>query len=347
MNAAVDLACLQAKAGHCVAVVASGGDYESLLHQYGVKYFTLDLTKNPLQYLIACIEYWAIAQTFQPDIVHTHTILGIGFAWLFKHSLRYALVSTIHNEFQRNAILMGLADCVIAVSQAVAHSMERRGIPRRKLRAIANAVIDSPRNRAITEYTPKTLHRPAITTVAGLFLRKGHLDLIQAFNQIAAEIPEVHLYIVGEGPDRSVITAYAQTTPFADRIHFESFQPEPQCYLLSTDIFVLASHHEAFGLALAEAREAGCAVVASYVDGIPEVLEYGRAGILVPVKESEILAKVILQLLKKPKLLQEWRSRSQQQLSWLRVDRVEQETLAVYRELLSMKAFNQRWGFKE
>ena len=50
-----------------------------------------------------------------------------------------------------------------------------------------------------------------------------------------------------------------------NRIHFEGFQAEPQRYMLATDIFVLASHCESFGLVLTEAREAGCAIIASDV----------------------------------------------------------------------------------
>jgi glycosyltransferase involved in cell wall biosynthesis len=120
----------------------------------------------------------------------------------------------------------------------------------------------------------------------------------------------------------------------SDRIHFEGFQPEPQGYLQSTDIFVLASHQEPFGLVLSEAREAGCAIVASQVDGIPEALDGGRAGILVPPANPAALAEAIAQLLQNYDWLNTWKCLAQENLEWLSIKRVNNETLAVYSELI-------------
>jgi glycosyltransferase involved in cell wall biosynthesis len=166
-----------------------------------------------------------------------------------------------------------------------------------------------------------------------MYKRKGIAELIDAFAQIALDFPEAHLYLLGNGPDRAIFEAQAQSTPVSDRIHFEGFQPEPQCYLKATDIFVLASHREPFGLAISEAREAGCAIVASDVDGIPEALDGGKAGVLIPPGNSKALAVVLVQLLSSPNLLQKWKEQAQHNLDWLTATRVNEETLAVYREL--------------
>jgi glycosyltransferase involved in cell wall biosynthesis len=166
-----------------------------------------------------------------------------------------------------------------------------------------------------------------------MYRRKGIAELIEAFAQIAAEFPDAHLYLVGNGPDREMFEAQAQSTAVSDRIHFEGFQSEPQRYLLATDIFVLASHREPFGLVLSEAREAGCAIIASDVDGIPEALSGGQAGMLVPPSDSQSLVAALSQLLKDPKMLHRWKDQAQQNLEWLTTERVNEETLAVYREL--------------
>ena len=96
---------------------------------------------------------------------------------------------------------------------------------------------------------------------------------------------------------------------------------------------MLASRREPFGLVLAEARAAGCAVVASDVDGIPEVLEHGRTGWLVPPADSEAIAQALTALLQDPTQLAYWKGRAQQNLDWLSVDRMHRETLALYAEL--------------
>jgi glycosyltransferase involved in cell wall biosynthesis len=178
------------------------------------------------------------------------------------------------------------------------------------------------------------LKHPAITTVAGMYSRKGIVELIAAFVKIADDFPQAHLYLVGDGPERLDFEEIAQKTPVADRIHFEGFQAEPQRYMLASDIFVLASHCESFGLVLTEAREAGCAIIASDVDGIPETLDNRQAGVLVPPKDSEALATAMRRLLANPEQLQHWKYQAQQNLERFSVTRVSDETLNVYYELV-------------
>jgi glycosyltransferase involved in cell wall biosynthesis len=69
------------------------------------------------------------------------------------------------------------------------------------------------------------------------------------------------------------------------------------------------------------------------VDGIPEALDRGEAGVLVPPKDSAALAEALRQLLKDPERLNQYKQRSQKNLEWLSVDRVVQQTLKVYDEL--------------
>ncbi|MBW4578142.1 MAG: glycosyltransferase family 4 protein [Tildeniella nuda ZEHNDER 1965/U140] len=334
VNVAVDLACLQAEAGHTVVVASGGGEYDRLLTRYGVTHVTLDQRRQPLNLLRAARQYRSLVQTMQPDIVHAHMMTGMVLAWALRGRSPYGLVSTVHNEFQRSAILMGLADRVLAVSQSVANSMAQRGIPQSKLRVVCNGTLGSPREQ-LSELPPVVLQRPAIATLAGMYHRKGIADLITAFESLATEFPNVHLYLIGNGPDRAEFEAQAQKTAIVDRIHFEGYQAEPKRYLTATDIFVLASRQEPFGLVLSEAREAGCAIVASNVDGIPEALDGGKAGLLVPAAEPTALADAIAPLLRDPELLKEWKRRSHQNLDWLKVTRVYDETQAVYAELVT------------
>ncbi|MCY7321917.1 MAG: glycosyltransferase family 4 protein [Phormidesmis sp. CAN_BIN36] len=329
VNVTIDLACLQAQAGHDVAVASSGGEFEELLSDYGVRHFEIDQRRRPVTLIRAVPRFWAIVKAFEPNIIHAHMMTGVVFAKLLKGGAKYAIVSTVHNEFQRSAILMGLADRVIAISQAVEISMRQRGIAASKLRVVANGTLGSPRCRPLSEVEPLPLRRAAITTVAGMFHRKGIKTLIDAFTEVSTHFP-AHLYLVGDGEDRAEFERHARKSPVSDRIHFEGFQPEPQRYLLATDIFVLASDREPFGLVLSEAREAGCAIVATHVDGIPEVLENGKAGLLVPPRDVSTLAKTLTQLLSNPKQLAMWRQRAPQNLEWLSVRRVHRETLEVY-----------------
>jgi glycosyltransferase involved in cell wall biosynthesis len=105
-------------------------------------------------------------------------------------------------------------------------------------------------------------------------------------------------------------------------------------YMRAADIFVLASHAEPAGLVLSEAREAGCAIIATNVGGIPEMLENGHAGILLRPRRPDLLAEAMARLLREPAFLAEMRARSQHKIAKLSLRRVTQETLSIYRELI-------------
>lgn len=100
---------------------------------------------------------------------------------------------------------MGLADQIIVVSQSVKASMSRRGITENTIQVVCNGTLGSPRDRYSSRAEPLpsvVLQRPAIVTVAGMYRRKGIAELIAAFAEVATEFPQVHLYLVGNGPDR-------------------------------------------------------------------------------------------------------------------------------------------------
>ncbi len=343
VNVAVDLAILQRRFGHVVTVASNGGGYEAILRANGVEHLVLDQARRPLTLLKAIARYRTIIRMREPDVVHVHMMTGAVLCRLLRRRRNeYLLVATVHNEFQRGSILMALADVVIGVSDSVASSMCKRGVPRERLHVVKNGTIGSPRRSHVTpEIRP--LYRPAITTVAGLYHRKGITDLIEAFSAVAQKHSDAHLYIVGDGPDRKEFEQLAQTSPAHARIHFEGFQRDPERYLLATDIFALASRREPFGLVISEARAASCAVVATNVDGIPEALEGGSAGILVPARDPAAMAQVFDELLGDREELARWRTLAAKNLEWLTVDRVARELDEIYtRELRARTAACQK-----
>jgi hypothetical protein len=96
---------------------------------------------------------------------------------------------------------------------------------------------------------------------------------------------------------------------------------------------------------LAEAREAGCAIVASDVGGISEALDHGEAGILLPAGQPRMLANTLAFLLSNGRELSKWQSRATKNLSWLVARRAALEMLDVYKELIPVAA-NQGASFE-
>lgn len=336
VHVAVDLACVQARLGHDVAVASAGGDFDDVFSRHSVAHIIVDQRRRPLNLVKATHTLGRALRAFEPEIVHAHMMTSAVLAWPWRRWRGFKLVTTVHNEFQRSAILMGLGDRVIAVSAAVRDSMLRRGIAEAKLQVVLNGTLGSPRLSDVAP-EPAALRRPAIVFVGGLHPRKGVDDLIRAFVAVRSAASDINLYIVGDGPNRSDYEQLARDLGCAVHIRFCGQHPDPRPYMRGADIFVLASHADPAPLVIAEARQAGCAVVGTAVDGIPELLDHGKAGILVPPGDHAALVRALAELIASPKMLASARRRSQHNIERLSVQRVAEETLAVYEDALAAR----------
>jgi hypothetical protein len=174
---------------------------------------------------------------------------------------------------------------------------------------------------AISAVSPEIIHAHMMTSAGLAFL-------------LCTRVPTAFLYLVGDGPCRQAYEELASRTGFGERIRFCGSQAGPRPYLLGSDLFVLASHAKPGALVLAEAREAGCAIIATSVDGIPEMLDGGKAGIVVPLRRPDLLAGAITEVLGDKELLAEMRARSRSNLDYFTVDRAAREYRSVYSNVL-------------
>lgn len=334
VNAVLDILSGQMRDSLEVAVCSGSGEQVSLLQQHGVPFYLLDQKRSVLNLPRAAYSLRRIVEEFEPDIVHCHMMTGVLLARAVRLRARYGLVAHVHNVHQRSSILMGLADRAIAVSEAAREFMRNHGVPAQRLRVVQNGTIGSIRLPDPILVGAKNLLQPAIVTVGGLNRRKGLSELIRAFESVCRKQPQSHLYLVGCGESREEFEAQAAATAFGSQIHFEGFQENPIPYMKAASVFVLASRRESFGLVLTEARQCGCAIVATNVGGIPEALDGGRAGVLVPPQNPEALAAAILRILDHPEEAASLRARARENLDAFHVDRVALQLKEVYRELL-------------
>ncbi|MFM0071057.1 glycosyltransferase family 4 protein [Paraburkholderia sediminicola] len=334
VNMMVDLACMQAKAGHEVTVASSGGGFEALLEQYGVRHVLLPQSRQPLRVPAMLAGFNRLLAQCDPDVVHAHMMTGALIARFGAVRRRYVLITTVHNEFQKSASLMRFGDRVVAVSKSVAASMALRGVPQERLSVVRNGTIGPPRFAGVPIPASPQLTRPSIVTVAGMYERKGIQDLLRAFAQLCERFPSAALYLVGDGPDRAVMETLAQELGIAHRAHFTGFVANPRAYLAEADVFVLASHKEPGGLVLCEAREAGCAIVATRVDGNPEMLDDGEAGLLVPPSTPQVLADAIELLLTDQIAHATLAARARRNLETFNVEHVCDAYLSIYEQTL-------------
>lgn len=334
--AVVDLACVQARQGHKVYVCSSVSDFDELLTAHGVTCVRINQIGGILVAAGALVQLYRTLREIRPDTVHAHMIISAILAAVLRPLLGYGLVTSVHNEFDRSAVVMRVGQRVIGVSEAVSRSMIRRGVPAARMRTVLNGSLDSAR-RPSPPPAALALRHPAIATVCGMHPRKGVPDLIRAFAIVAERAPSAHLYLVGSGPMLDEYKQLAEATR-PGGITFFGHLDDPRPVLLGADIFVLASHAEPAGLVLCEAREAGCAVVASDVGGIPEMLDHGEAGILVPPARADLLAEALRGLIDDPAHLATMRAKARNNIGHFKIERVAADIERIYDELLAPRS---------
>lgn len=155
---------------------------------------------------------------------------------------------------------------------------------------------DEDRRRIKKELFQAQENTLIIISIAELHERKGLKYLIEAIPEVAEKFPNIKLVIVGEGPERKSLENLIKELS-SNHIILTGRQKEIPKLLKSSDIFVLPSRREAFGLVVLEAMVTGLPVIASKTGGIPEIIENGRNGLLVEPENSKKLAKALMDLI--------------------------------------------------
>jgi glycosyltransferase involved in cell wall biosynthesis len=133
--------------------------------------------------------------------------------------------------------------------------------------------------------------------VARLEPEKGHPTLLEAWPAVLSRCPEAYLLLVGEGSRHEALEAQARELRIAHRVVFTGRRDDVPAVTAALDVAVLPSYREAQGLSILEAMALSRPVVASAVGGIPEVIEDGVSGLLVPPHDAAALAAAISRLL--------------------------------------------------
>ncbi len=253
--------------------------------------------------------------TYQPEVIHNHMfraeVVGTRAAYLVAEQgcRRPAVISTVHSSRIRCADdretmrqLTPLMDRLIAVSRSIERKIAdegRRGAP---ISLIYNGVDLQRYNH---QQPCCTLHEdygipessPIVGVVARLEAEKGHSTLLEAWPDVSKAVPDAWLLIIGEGSERNALEAQAETLGITDRVVFTGRREDVPAVTAALDVAVLPSYREAQGLSVLEAMALSRPVVASAVGGIPEMIQDGVSGMLVPPHNCTALAEAIVKLL--------------------------------------------------
>jgi glycosyltransferase involved in cell wall biosynthesis len=278
-----------------------------------------------------------LARLARPQVVHAHD----------PHALAAALVVGAPRVASRRVDFAvegrvsrwkyGRCERIVAVSEAVARVLRRDGVAPGRVRVVYEGVPDrrpEPGGRAVLESLGIPVSAPVVGTVAALTDHKDHRTLLAAAAIVRARRPDVCFVIVGDGEERPALQAQAASLALGERVVFTGFRADLDRLIPAFDVFCLSSKMEGLGTSLLDAMCFARAVVATAAGGIPEAVEDGVTGSVVPVQDPAALAAALVAVLGdaslRTRLGAAGRARFEGHFS---ADRMVDATLDVYAEL--------------
>jgi len=293
-----------------------------------------------------------LCDDWQPDVICAHGYKAGFYTLLLKMARGARFIGfsrgwtseslTIHLYSMIDRLVIRFADVIVAVSRSQRDKLLRSWVPDKKIRVVENAVTISvsaatagPDNDLRIE-----LDLPAdarLLLAAGrLSPEKGYDDLIRCFEVVAARVADVHLLIAGAGSLESELRELAATMKSASRIHFLGFRRDMHNLFRQVDMFVLSSLSEGLPNVILEAMAFRVPVVATRVGGLPEVIDDGRTGVLVPPQAPAALAEAIWGVLNNPGLARQLAESAYDDVyNRFSPDTQTNQLLAVYREAMN------------
>lgn len=259
---------------------------------------------NVLQSVQKAMEW--VREKFQPDLVHLNDCLG-GSAFvssLFAKSFRVPIVLTIHGPYLHEDTLpqtvkqiASCADRIVCVSNWVKREVEKR-FPEFKdrLKLIYNGLSLPDIAPAPLPFSP-----PTVLLLGRLAPEKGFDTAVEAFILLKKRGSDAQMIIAGGGRERPALERLAGNL---GSVRFTGILPQEQLFptFNQATLVVVPSLLESFGLVILESMQMGRPVIASAVQGVPEVISDGETGLLVPVRNPLALCEAIQKLLAQPEM---------------------------------------------
>jgi len=274
---------------------------------YGILYF-LSIFSSILK----------LRKKFDFDLIDVHWAYPDGFAGvLLGKLLKKPVVVTVRGadiaDFPGYFLLRKLiaytlkeADAVIAVSRALKEEVLKLKIPERKIAVVLNGVdVDKFHPADKIEVRKKlklSLEETIVLSIGNLIKRKGFDELIKAVSEIKRKgFDSIVLLIVGEGPDRPRLQMQINRLKANSYVKLVGYKEHKELYKWygAADLFCLASSREGCPNVILEALACGIPVVATEVEGVPEIIRSEDYGILVPSQNGMALGKAITEALNK------------------------------------------------
>jgi glycosyltransferase involved in cell wall biosynthesis len=275
----------------------------------------------------ALIKLYRLMRRERPDIVCTETAKA---GFLGRLAGRLAGVPVIVHTFHGHVLhgyygpvknwlmrrmersLARISDRLVTVSEEVKRDLVRYGVAAEEKIAVIPLGFDlDPFLKAHTqqgEFRREMALSEGIKLVGivgRIFPIKNHRLFLHSAARIAIQEPAVRFVIVGDGDLRAAMEQQARKLGIADRVLFTGWRRDLPGIYADLDLLVVSSDNEGTPVSAIEAMAAGCPVVATRVGGLPDLIDDRRTGRLVPPRDAQALASVVLELLRNPEAARE------------------------------------------
>jgi len=313
----------RSKYRHAIICITDYTDFAKKIEHPDVQLFALH--KAPGLSLDTHVKLWKLLRQLRPAILHTYNLSAVEYVLPAMLSGVPARINGSHgrdsndlqgtnkkHNFLRRALLP-FYDTYYAVStdlQVWLRNVIR--VPENKNRLIVNGVNTEkfcpPNADAITTRGPKIDSDCfVIGTVGRVQEIKNHLGLVDAFIALLALYPEqrakLRLVIVGDGPLFATVKAKVEEAGIADLVWLPGSRTDIAEIMRAYSIFALSSVAEGMPVTILEAMSCGLPIIATAVGGIPEVVQEGQTGFLVPASNAAEMAAGFARYLENPALI--------------------------------------------
>jgi len=293
---------LQRESGHdpCVYAIAALGTLGEKMRAEGFSVqsnvggsFT-DSTRN----------FYQIFSNSRPDVVHLHNPTPTIYAAMPARiagvcsviSTRHSLVAPPRNVIAelKYAVAARFCDWITGICEATTENVRNlHTVPKRKLVCVYNGA--APLRRAVKGVWPSK-DGFTLVYVGRLEPVKNHSLLLNAFRDALASMPNLRLWMVGDGSERKRLEKLASELAIAGQVNFFGQQLDVAPFLTAADAFIMSSNSEGLPVSLLQAFSLGLPAVVTDVGGMAEVVKLAKAGITASLTDPAELTVAILRM---------------------------------------------------
>lgn len=242
----------------------------------------------------------------RPDVLHAHLHYATIISIVVGALLRIRTVVTLHtleepNQWNKSGLRLRLMftlirylPCELVCLTRQARAVALKYVPNKphSIHVIPNGLnLSEWKNRQLKVGAMNSVGSTIILSVAVLRKLKGLHHLIRAHAVLSRRFPNLHLWVVGDGPERRSLELEAELAGSSKLVLFTGHRSDVRELMQSADLFVLPTLYDALPTVIIEAMAAGLPIVASRTGGIPEMIQDEETGLLVePANENELAA---------------------------------------------------------